>query len=160
MLGYGVTLHYISLGLPGLPRREGALAMGWRELGRLVEEVENEVILEEGREPVIVGLDKYYISSAIAFYDPNKDGAHETAGWGLFGFRRSLMYDFWFPPETCRGRSLVLVSEKRARLESPVVAARVDVLHSIREILVRRDGAVVGRYYCRVAHGYRGGPVQ
>ena len=70
------------------------------------------------------------------------------------------MYDFWFPPEACNGRSLVLVSEKRTRLESPVLAARVEVLDPIREILVRRDGAVVGRYFCRVAHGYRGNLAQ
>ena len=55
-----------------------------------------------GKEPLRVGMDRYSLSSEVAFYDPDQDAVRNTAGRSLFGFD-SLMYELWFPPAACEG---------------------------------------------------------
>jgi len=157
LLAAAGVLHYSVLGLPGAPPAIGYCGMSWSDLGRQVEDIEQEVQAEVGREPLIVGLDKYHLASELAFYDPEGDGARETAATNMFG-RPGLMYALWFRPSEHRGQSVVLVSKKRRDLESPLVATRVARLEPTREILVQKNGAVVGTYFVRVAHGYCPGP--
>ncbi len=151
---YGVGLYWPVLGLPGLDPPANYYGMNWRDLGRQVEEIELDVIDRTGREPLIVGLDKYHLSSALAFYDPLLDGATETAGGHLFG-RRSVMYERWFPKRLQEGKSLVLVSYDPGVLASDSLLAHVERAEPVREIIVRRHQAIVGCFYYRVAHGYR-----
>ena len=128
--------------------------MSWRELGRHVEAIEHEVMARVGHEPLVVGFDKYHLASELAFYDPEGDGAHETVARTMFG-RPSLMYDWWFTAAQHRGKSAVLVSDERHDLGSVDVAARFERLEPVRDLIVERNGAVVGHYFTRIAHGYR-----
>ncbi|MGH7378532.1 MAG: glycosyltransferase family 39 protein, partial [Candidatus Methylomirabilales bacterium] len=60
---YGAALHFPVLGLPGVPYPENYYGMSWRDLGRQVEAIELEVIQRTGAEPLMVGMDKYHLSS-------------------------------------------------------------------------------------------------
>ena len=154
---YGVGLHVASFGLPGIPLPTNYYFMSWKDLGRQVEDIELEVIEQTGAEPLIVGLDKYHLSSELAFYDPALDGAFETAGMHLF-HKASLMYALWFPEATQAGKSLVLVSPDRKDMTRKDVLEKLERLEPVRELTVRRGDSVVGTYYARVGHGYRPGP--
>lgn len=151
---YGMALCLPSLGVPGIPLPTSYYTMSWEDLGRQVEEIELEVIRQTGEEPLIVGLDKYHLSSELAFYDPALDGAHETAGVHLFE-KTSLMYARWFPTAKQEGKSLVLVSPDRKDMTREDVLQRVERLEPVRELTVHRGSSVVGHYYARVGHGYR-----
>lgn len=155
IIGYGAAMHLAILRLPAMKLPQNYFTMSWRELGRQVEEIESEVVARTGDEPLIVGMDKYHLSSEVAFYDPNSDGPQETAGVHLFG-RTSLMYEYWFPQELQEGKTLVLIGGEPMDLTSEAVKSRVEHIDPIRDLLVKRDGIVVGRHYACVAYGYHG----
>jgi dolichol-phosphate mannosyltransferase len=154
MLLYGALFHYGALGVPGAPAALGPVGASWRDLGGQVEAIELDVIRQTGKEPLIVGMDKYNLASLLAFYDPCGDGAGETTSLGLFG-RRGLMYNVWFPPGQQAGKSLVLVSDEPGVLDAPWVKDRVTDLEPLREIRVRSHGGEKVSYFARIAHAYR-----
>jgi dolichol-phosphate mannosyltransferase len=153
LVGYGLFLHFASIGVPGVTHPKGKAFMDWRELGAWVERIELDLEQRTGAEPLVVGMDRYNLASLLAFYDPNFDGADETAAQGMFG-EKGLMYDRWFPTADQDGKSLVLVSDEARELESPGLLARVQSLEPIQKHTVTRDGVAVGTYYARVAYGY------
>lgn len=153
LLGYGLFLHVATLGLPGIPHPGGYAGVDWRGLGSWVNTIAREVESRTGARPLVVGMDRYNLASELAFYDPEGDGASKTAGQGMFG-KRGLMYDRWFPPDLQGGKSLVLVSDEAADLDAPAVRGCVERLEPVQELIVSRNGAVGGRFYARVAHGY------
>jgi dolichol-phosphate mannosyltransferase len=149
------VLHASVLGLPGVPHNIGVYGMDWRELARQVEAIEHEVEAATGKEPLVVGLDRYQLAGVLAFYDPDGDGAEETTARSIIGIP-SLMYDRWYRPPG-PGRSVILVCDERKDLETRRVRSSFEELEPIRELVVRKDGAVVGTYFARVAHGHRPG---
>ena len=64
------------------------------------------------------------------------------------------MYTFWFPPDVQTGKTLLLVSLDRQKLDLARVGPRVRSLGSVNEGVVKKNGELVGRYYWRVAYGY------
>jgi dolichol-phosphate mannosyltransferase len=153
-LFHGALLFHVAGGFTGLLPLPDRLRMSWRDLGRQVEEIEEEILERTGSNPLVVGMDKYNLASQLAFYDPKGDGASETTAKNLFG-RSSLMYDFWFPPGRQTGKSLVLVGKTPDVLDAATVRSCVNDLEPVQEIHVRKGGDVVARYFVRVAHGYR-----
>jgi len=165
MLFYGAALHYLVLGLPGLGYPEALYLVGWHDLGSQVERVEDEVERRTGSEALVVGMDRYNIASQLAFYRTHaerdagdrasREGVEETAGRNLFG-EDSLMYNYWFPPDKQRGRTLVLVSKKAETLDGPAITGRFDQLEPIEPLLARHNDMPVARFYYRIGFGYRG----
>ena len=68
MLIYGMTLHYVTLGLPGVPYPENSIFLGWQKMAQQIEYIENETEHYTGLEPLVVGMDKYRVASELAFY--------------------------------------------------------------------------------------------
>jgi len=162
MLVFGVMLHYMTLGLPMVGYdQEMRLPVGWKELAVEVERIEEKVEKETGREPLVVGMDRYNIASQLAFYredptampgDPDEGVAHTMAGGHLFG-NTSLMYEFWFPRSTLGGRTLILVSDDIDDVSRERTTVNFDRLDPVEEIVVRKNGIETGRYFVRVAYG-------
>lgn len=153
---YGLALHYLALGLPGVrvDWSRPNLPLGWRELGAAVEEIEEEVERATGREPLVVGMDKYFTASQLSFYDPDGDGPRETASNHLFG-GSGLMFARWRPIPSAYGKDLVLVSFDREKLEFPWVLACAERWGPVSEGSVGREGERLARFYWRVAYGYK-----
>jgi dolichol-phosphate mannosyltransferase len=165
LLIYGASLHYLSLGLPGLSYPSNFPLVGGKDLGRQIEQIENDIESKSGVEPLVVGLDKYRISSLLAFYRPENtsspgSGPREsvlyTAGSNLFG-GDSLMYRYWFPEKVTENRAMILVSAKRNLLEGNNILSRVREMGKIEELVVRKNGKPVGSYFYAVATGYTAG---
>lgn len=166
MLLYGAGLHYLTLGFPGVAYPKNAIRLiGWRDLGRKVEAVEEDLERASGHEPLIVGMGGVYmVASELAFYHPEQtdrgmvlgNEADETAGGNLFG-HQGLMYSLWFPASEQAGRDVVLVSRNRGDLEEKrVLSMAVDCGPIIELPVHARDGQLVGSYFCRVLHSYLG----
>jgi len=104
LLVFGFVLHYATLGFPILAYPKNAPMVGWEDLARQVEVLEDRWEEIMGEEPLVVGMDKHKITSELAFYrtklfgekDPEREGAVYTAGPNLLG-EESLMYGYWFP---------------------------------------------------------------
>jgi dolichol-phosphate mannosyltransferase len=155
MLLYGAFLHYLVLGIPGLPYPKDFSPLCWKELGQKIEAVEDEIEGKTGVEPLVVGMDKYTIASQLAFYRTKaekhreqfeKEGVLNTTGPHLFG-RDSLMYRYWFPEKEHERRNMILVSEKVDDLKNALLFSQIRNTGKIREIVIRRNGMPVGRYY-------------
>jgi dolichol-phosphate mannosyltransferase len=151
---HGAFFYYISLGLPGAgPMTAGRLFGEWRALANSVETIKRRVELETGSAPVIVGMDKNFVSSELSFYD--HDGSKNTGGPHLFG-NRSLMWAFWFPRSAAVGKNILMVDLDRRRVEDPSLPHYFKTVGDVFEETLKKDGRVVGYFYWRVGYGYRG----
>jgi dolichol-phosphate mannosyltransferase len=130
--------------------------VGWRELGRQVHAIAQHAT----RRPLIVGMDRYFLASELAFYAPGPDAVvSDVTAAHLFG-HVGLMYERWTPPAAERGRALLLVSWDADDLDAPEVRAGVEELGPLQQAELRRNGRFVRRYYYRFASGYLGIPPQ
>ena len=161
LLGYGAGLHYVTLGLPGVgyPSNFAALPFAWKEFGRLAAEIEEDVEDLVMDEPLRIGMDKYFLSSLMAFYDPvDNDGAENSGGRGVVVLGAdSLMYDVWFPARRQEGRSIILFALNPEDLSKPAIEARFALMEPVREQAIYKRSTLVGRFYYRIGHNYRPG---
>jgi dolichol-phosphate mannosyltransferase len=101
-------------------------------------------------------MDKYFISSELAFYSPNHRGFEQSAGRSLVGVdSESLMYGFWFPAEQQTGKAIVLFSFDAAPLETRSLAKHFRQLDPIKSETVVRGKDSLGQFYYRVGYDYR-----
>jgi dolichol-phosphate mannosyltransferase len=166
MLLYGSALHYFSIGLPGVPYPHNVSYLGWKDLGRQIETVEDTVERQTGREPLVVGLDPYKTASGIAFYRtvlenaPAHGVAYEgvhtsTSGNHLFG-GTGLMYRFWFPSGDLKGTTMIIVSPDRDDLIRPSLRRYFSSSGNVNELSIRKNSQTVGTYYYAVFDRYLG----
>lgn len=158
LLLYGATLHYLTLGLPGIPysRQLQALPVAWSELGAQVDHLRAQIPTPSGTgAPLVVGMNRYMLASELAFYaaDP-VHAAQNTASQHLFG-PSGLMYEQWFPRPRQQGRTLLLVALEPAELADARLSPQVSALGPLHSGELRRNGRFVGEYYYRTATGYR-----
>ena len=136
--------------------------MNWRDLGRQVEEIEEMLEKKTGLQPLIVGLDRYFLSSEMAFYDgedtkhtddapESSEGAWEVTGSHIFG-GNSLMYGYWFSAQPKPGTPLILLSPSTSLLTGEGIKGCLSALEPVQPLEAKRDGMVVGRYYSRVGY--------
>ncbi len=78
MLIYGVGLHYLVLGLPGVgyDKHIEAIPVGWRDLSAHVVATADAYRKETGDDLLIVGMDRYAIASEVSYYG----GRHSPSG--------------------------------------------------------------------------------
>ena len=156
---HGAAFYYISLGSPGAGPVSTKRFFGpWRLLGEKVEAIEAMVETKTRSEPVIVGMDRNFISSELSFYDfADDDGAMNTGGPHLFG-GRSLMWAFWLPTSAVLGRNFLMVDFDRQRLGDPSLAQYFDATSDVSREVLAKNGRAVGYFYWRVGYRYHGLP--
>jgi dolichol-phosphate mannosyltransferase len=157
LLIYGSGFYYFSIGLPGSPMAAKRAFGPWRLLTERVEKIENVFWHETGSEPIIVGMDKYVISSETSFYDSTeRDGVKNTGGPHLFG-GRSLMWEFWLPNSAAVGRNILMIDFDPKRLADPSLAQHFERIGPVATETLEKDGRVVGTFCWRFGYGYRQG---
>lgn len=166
----GGVMHYLVLGLPGIgynPKMR--LPVAWEEIGALVEAVEEEIEDEVQEEPLVVGVDKYFTASQVAFYrnkikdheaknhqaDPDDDneGILHTTADHLFG-GTGLMYRYWFPRSEQTGRIMLLVSRSEDHLSDQKMAPYFESLSPVKQATIKKHQQQVGCFYYRVGYCY------
>ena len=157
VLIYGAGLHYLALGLPGLGYggHIELIPVGWRSFSGRITQTAAQFHRETGRDPLIVGMDRYVIASELAFYGAEiTRSAVETSSVHLFG-GIGLMYERWTPSSSQDGRDLLLVAWDANDLGGKVIESHVDRLGPVQEDVLRQDGQIVRHYYHRFAYNYR-----
>lgn len=159
---YGISLHYLSIGLPGVPYIKNTILLGWDNLAARVEEKVDEVERDLGSTPVVVGMDRYRIASGIAFYRRKTAGVQDTAdidppqttGRHLFGLN-SLMFQYWHPITLFSRRDLFAVAHSRDMLHPDYFQGRAQEVGTVQTLTVEKQGRKVATYYYRLLKGYQ-----
>jgi len=151
---YGLGLHYLVLGFPGVGYvgRLTTLPVAWEEFGHAAELIERDVEAATGQEPVLVGMDTYFLASQLAFYDrEDHDGIWNSVGRGVLG-ESSLMYDYWFEPDAVRGKNAILFALKRSQLETNSLDDHFGRLSGIVARDVVKNGKPAGQFFYRIGY--------
>ncbi|MGC8724864.1 MAG: glycosyltransferase family 39 protein [Acidobacteriota bacterium] len=153
----GGLLHYLAIGLPGVPYpRRMDLPVAWQEMGRSVARIRDTAArvraAGESTPITLVGMDKYFLASELAFYGgPEEGGRPQTASRNLFGLD-ALMYDRWAPAWKQSDRWLLLVSFKPGDLSDQKLAPWVAKAGKLQTAAVLKGGREAGRFYYRLVH--------
>jgi dolichol-phosphate mannosyltransferase len=150
------SFYYIALGLPGAgPMTPERLFGEWRELADKVAKIRTTVAATNGSKPVLVGMDKNFISSELSFYGPlDSSGPDDIGGAHLFG-HPSLMWAVWFPKSAALGKDLLMIDFEPKRLTGSSVTRHFAKLGNLSSESLENNGRVVGRFYWRVGYSYR-----
>jgi dolichol-phosphate mannosyltransferase len=157
VLIYGAALHYLVLGLPGVGygKHVELAPIGWRDLTAHIIKAGAEFRGETGGEILLVGMERYFIASEVAFYGrENLGSGMQTVNNHLFG-GMSLMYDRWMPAKEQDHKNLLLVGFEPSDLEDSAVAAHVARLGPVEDYQLMRDGRLVRHYYYRRAYDFQ-----
>jgi dolichol-phosphate mannosyltransferase len=158
LLFYGGGLYYLYAGLPGLsPIKAMKLPVAWREMGKEVQTLKEQVRTETRNDPVIVGLDLYFISSELSFYLPGGNIPGHVSGQHLFG-RKSVMWSRWVPISAVTGKAVMLIDFEPVRLSARPLEYYFERLGPVDYRWIRKNGRVVGRFYYRMGYGFHDHP--
>jgi dolichol-phosphate mannosyltransferase len=150
--GFLCCLHF-GIGWP-TPNNRMTLPIAWAEMAHLVEEIETPLDEQSKGNMVVVGMDKYSISSELAFYDLDGDGMGEMSGQHLFG-ENSLMWAFWKPSLSAQGKLILMVGFRQEDLQNPCLAQYFERVGPVLQKRIVKNGRTVGQFFYRVGYGYR-----
>jgi len=160
VLIYGAGLHYLVLGFPGVGygKHIELIPVGWRDLSTQIIGDASQFRRQTGRDPLIVGMDRYAIASELAFYGAERTkSAVTTSSVHLFeGI--GLMYERWTPSQLQEGRDLLLIAWDAKDLSGKTIESHAESLGPVQDDVLTRDGQVVRHYYHRFAYNYRAIP--
>ncbi|SFP56362.1 dolichol-phosphate mannosyltransferase [Nitrosomonas cryotolerans] len=158
MFIYAFILHYVVLGIPGIPYQIFAEHYFWREATIEIERIVETVQHQTGKKPIVVGMSKWSVASALSFY--NQNGSHmDIRSRNMFG-DSAAMYDFWFPSQQPTNRPIILVGMKRHQLErnqaGDDLSQMLDQPDLIQYRMIDKHGIPLRRVYYRMAQGFTG----
>ncbi|SFE32024.1 glycosyltransferase family 39 protein [Nitrosomonas sp. Nm166] len=158
---YAFVLHYVVLGIPGIPYHLFTEHYFWRETAAEIEQIAEEVRNQTGKEPIIVGMSKWSVASALYFYT-HGDTQLDIRSRNMFG-DNGAMYDFWFPSQEATHRPIIQVGMKRRHLEKTrpgtqgiEVEKMLDQPDTIKYRVIERYGTPVRHVYYRISQGFKG----
>ena len=155
---YAFVLHYVVLGIPGVPYPDLMKHYFWRETTREIEQVVEEVRRQTGQNPIVVGMSKWSVASALSYYKQSGNDM-DIRSRNMFG-GSGAMYDFWSPSQSPSTRPIILVGMKRNHLEHDQLGNDLgQMLDRPGPILYRaimRDNKQLRGVYYRIAQGYLG----
>ena len=160
VLFYAFVLHYVVLGIPGVPYPASITKhYFWRETTLEIEKIVNDVRQKTGQEPIVVGMSKWSVASSLLFYNKNNNSM-DIRSRNMFN-DSGAMFEIWDPSGLPSTRPIVMVSMKRNRLEhtrlgddfNQILDRPGPILH--RSIM--RNNKELREVYYRVAKGYLGG---
>jgi dolichol-phosphate mannosyltransferase len=158
LLLLGGLLYAMTVGPALLPAFDKmGLPVAWEEMMQTVEEIENELELETGARPLVVGLSNYFISAEHAFYDPKGQGVEETGGRGLLGYN-GWMWDHWQKPRDYAGRDFVLVTFEPEYLDRARFEERFARISDAKVVPIMKSGRIAARFSYRIGYGYQPPP--
>jgi dolichol-phosphate mannosyltransferase len=160
ILVYAFLLHYVVLGIPGIPYKFFSEHYFWRDTTAEVEQIAEKIQHQSGSEPIVVGMSKWSIASALSFYN-SENYKMDIRSRNMFG-DNGAMYDFWFPAQAPTTRPILLVGMKRRQVEHDRKGNNLDQMLQqpgpVQYHVIKRYGKPVRRVYFRIAQGFLGVP--
>lgn len=154
VLAYGLLLHFLTLGLPGLKTTDfGTGYLGWPEIAAELNDLEQQVARSSNRAPLLAATSKWGGAAALAFHHPDGRYDHITAQ-NLIGMR-GAMWEFWFDPSTDPERPVILYNTRPRLIDEEWLERALIGLGPLRERPVYRQGERIQTLYYRIADGFR-----
>lgn len=155
---YAFTLHYVVLGIPGIPYPLFTEHYFWREATAEIRKITDDVRNQTGEEPIVVGMSKWSIASALYFYNHGQSEM-DIRSRNIFG-GSSAMYNFWLPAQSATQRPIIQVSMipqdlDRTREVGDLIPL-LDQPGHIESRSIERHGMPVRRIYYRISQGFHG----
>ncbi|NMC43417.1 MAG: glycosyltransferase family 39 protein [candidate division Zixibacteria bacterium] len=149
---------YLVAGMPGMAKNSGMkFPIAWKAYSDKVEAIENAMKTATGAEPVVIGLDEYWLASEASFYDvddaDDAEALPEITGESLVG-GNSVMWDSWAPPQMAIGRNGILVSFAEDRLKQSWVTRHFSKLGEIQKETLTNGGGEIGHFFWRLGYDY------
>ncbi len=151
-LFYGASLHYAALGLPLKVDSQITNHYFWKQSALKLHEIEQELVRETGQKPLIVGLSKWSIASALRFYDVDKQVANISSRNSVG--QSATMYEQWTDPSLWRGRPVIFVAFDPADLNSIQVQQHAKNLNPIIETDIYSNNNKLRSIIYRTAEQY------
>lgn len=164
LLIFGFLGFYSISGFPGIAPVDELLAYSpaaWKNLSGSVEGIRERVSQQIGTPAAVTGMDKYAMSSELAFHDGIilANGSPRVAGRGLFPAifdgDRGLMWNSWVPCDKLVGKPIIMVSFDRKYLEPTWLDNYFARLSPIQRQSVESNSRLITAFYWRVGYGYR-----
>ncbi len=159
IFAYAFVLHYVVLGIPGIPYQLLTEHYFWRETATEIKQIAEEVRNQTGKEPIVVGMSKWSVASALSFYTHGEGTQLDIRSRNMFG-DSGVMYEFWFPSQPPTDRPIIQVGMKRHDLEKTRTGIEVNEMldrpGTIEYRIIERYGTPVRRVYYRVSEGFKG----
>ena len=154
---YAIALHYVTLGIPGVPYKGFAEHYFWQETAPEIEKLAAEIQHQTGQKPIVVGMSKWSVSAALSFYG-NKADPMAIRARNMF-HQSAAAYDFWYPSQSPTTRPILLVGMKPHQLEHDIHGVDNITPSLVRpgptqELVIYRHKRPLRRVYYRVAYGY------
>jgi dolichol-phosphate mannosyltransferase len=154
VLVYGLLLHYLTLGLPGLKTTDfGSGYLGWPEIALELSKIETEMAEETGKTPLLAATSKWGGAAAVAFHHPEKS-LDQITGQNLIGMRGS-MWEFWFDPNTSPNRPVILYNIRSRLIDETWLEGAVIGLGPLQQRPIYRNGTQLQTLFYRTAEGFR-----
>lgn len=159
LMAYAFVLHYATLGIPGLPYQFLTEHYFWKETTAEIEKIAEEVKQQTGEAPVIIGLSKWSIASALTFYSHHP--LADIRSRNVFG-EPAVMYDYWQASGEPILRPILLVGMRKRNFDAfseqdnNPEASLVTPSEINSRIVYRHDGVPLRKVYYRIAQGYLG----
>lgn len=163
---YALVLHYVVLGIPGVPYHSKLTEhYFWQEVVDEIKQIAEDVRDESGKLPIIVGMSKWSVASALAFYSHN-DKQRDIRSRNMFGGSGS-MYEIWFPEQKPIDRPIIQVGMKRRHIEKiQIQSGDKKISINTTEMLIQpgetksktilRHDMPVRKIYYRISTGFKG----
>ncbi len=131
--------------------------IAWEDFTRHVHAVAKQVELETQSKPIIIPLDRYYISSELAFYqakllaEGDIQETYSVRGSHVFG-GESLMYRYWSNSTDLAGQTLLLISDNPRHFDNPSIKQQVIERSPVQSFWSVSQGrkTPIRRYYYQV----------
>ncbi len=155
---YTLVLHYVVLGIPGIPYPSFMTRYYWRETTSEIEKIAEHVQQETGQKPLVVGMSKWSVASAMFFYNRHGEPL-DIRSRNMFG-DSGAMYQVWHSSEPPTTRPIILVGMEPQHLERDRagndIARLLDQPGPVESMTITRAGKPLRMVYYRIAKGYLG----
>jgi len=157
LMTYAFVLHYATLGIPGIPYQFLTEHYFWKETTAEIEKIADEIKQQTGEAPVIIGLSKWSIASALTFYSHHPLTA-DIRSRNVFG-EPAVMYDYWQASGEPIHRPILMVGMKERAFDELTDSPEASLIAPSEinsRIIYRYDGVPLRKVYYRIAQGYLG----
>jgi dolichol-phosphate mannosyltransferase len=144
-----------SLDLAGLPAQQRhGLPLAWRSVAHEVGATVRAVEQDRGRTPLVSGLDRYNMSSELAYYGARGAFSARVTGRHVVG-RDSLMWESWSPRSDALGRDVVFASFETRAVDDEHLAPWFERVGPVQERALAGPHGRLGSLFVRVGYGLR-----
>ena len=125
----------------------------WKDIAEDIDRIQNKLLSASGVKTFSLAVDKYYLASEIAYYDPEKDWARSTSR-NMIG-EHAVAWNLWTVPEDFEGRNSVIVGFDPRNLSDEQLQPFFKSLGPIQAVEANEDAPARHGLHYRLGYNYQ-----